>query len=177
MPREFIREVEVQFRVMRARILSTIRRRPDQRSGATLVEFAIVMPVFAIFMAGIIEFGHAYLVIGTLNAAARGAARLGAVEDITTAQVETEAKRIIGSAIRNPSAVTIRVKDASVFDQSSTDVATINYGSLPTVEVNDLKAGKLFVVQLEVPYKDVAIMSPFWAKSVTLRSQSVMRHE
>lgn len=162
---------------MRSRILAAIRQRPDQRSGATLVEFAMVMPVFAIFMAGIIEFGHAYLVIGSLNAAARGAARLGAVEDITTAQVQAEAKRILGAAFRNSNAVTIRVKDAGVFDQSAPDVSNINYAGLPNVEVSSLKAGKLFVVQLEVPYKDVAIMSPFWAKSVTLRSQSVMRHE
>jgi Flp pilus assembly protein TadG len=153
--------------------------RPPQRprrDGAVLVEFAVVVPVFAIFMAGIIEFGHAYLVIGTLNAAARGAARYGTVEDITTAQVQDEAERILGSAF-NEAEATIRVKDAAVFDQASFNPESINYAGLPDVEVNSLDTGDMFLVRIEVPYADVAIMPPFWTQSLTLRAQSVVRHE
>jgi hypothetical protein len=141
-----------------------------------LVEFAVVVSVFAVFMAGIFEFGHAYLVIGSINAAARGSARLGAVEETTTAQVRQEALRILGSAFDQTKAV-IRVKNAAVFEQSGVDPGSIDYAALPDVEVSDMKTGQLFIVQIEVDYADVALMPPFWAQDVTLRSQAVMRHE
>lgn len=152
------------------------RPRPGSREGAVLVETALVVSVFAVVMAGIIEFGHAYMVVGSLNAAARGAARFGAVEGVTTAQVRTEALRLMGAAFNN-TGVTIRVKNASLFDAAQVDAKTINYESLPDVEVNSLEAGQLFLVRLEVAYESVAVMPPFWAKGITLRSQSVVRHE
>ncbi len=148
----------------------------DQRSGVVLVEMAIVVAVFAVFMAGVIEFGHAYLVISSLNAAARGAARKGAVDEVTTSDVQAEVDRILGSAFDNTKA-TVYIKDASIFDSGNLDPNTIDYASLPDVEVDDLTTGQLFLVRVEVQYKDVALMPPFWAKNVALSSQSVMRHE
>ena len=47
---------------------------PQDRQGAVLVENALVISVFLVFLFGIIEFGHVYLVINTLNAAAKRAA-------------------------------------------------------------------------------------------------------
>ncbi|REJ91134.1 MAG: pilus assembly protein, partial [Planctomycetota bacterium] len=55
------------------------------------MELAVVAPVFGIFLAGIMEFGHAFLTVGTLNAAAKQAARYGAVEGVSTADVESRA--------------------------------------------------------------------------------------
>lgn len=147
------------------------------RWGTVLVEFALVISVFAVFMAGIIEFGHAYLVIGSLNAAARNAARLGAVDKTTTAEVQAEVQRILSSAFRGSGNVTIRVKDASVFDTAGVNPAAIDYASLPDVEVSNLTTGKLFLVRLEVNYSNVAVMPPFWAKNIILRSQTIVRHE
>lgn len=146
------------------------------RAGAVLVETALVVSVFAIVMAGVIEFGHVYLVIGTISAAARGGARAGVVEGVSTAEVRAETERLLGSAFHKNLA-TIQVKDASVFDQPGVDPATINYSSLPDVEVKNLETGRLFLVRVEVPYEAVALMPPFWAKGITLRSQAVMRHE
>jgi Flp pilus assembly protein TadG len=148
----------------------------SQRAGAVLVETALVVSVFAIVMAGVIEFGHVYLVVGTISAAARGGARTGAVEGVSTAEVRAETERLLGASF-NKNFATIQVKDASVFDQPSLDPATINYSSLPDVEVKNLDTGQLFLVRVEVPYEAVALMPPFWAKGITLRSQAVMRHE
>ncbi|MCA9052935.1 MAG: pilus assembly protein [Planctomycetaceae bacterium] len=153
-----------------------VRQADPRRKGVVLVEMAIVISVFAVFMAGVIEFGHAYLVIGSLNAATRGAARLGTVDDVTTSDVVAEANRILGSAFDNTRAV-VRVKNAGVFDTPGIDPTTIDYAALPDVEVDDLEAGDLFVVRIDVEYEDVSLMPPFWAKNLTLRSQSVMRHE
>lgn len=153
-----------------------VNRQDGPRCGAVLVETALVSSVFAILMAGIIEFGHAYLVVGSISAAARGAARHGAVEGVTTTQVVAEANRLLGASF-NAASATVRVKNAGVFDTSAVDPKTINYEALPDVEVSGLKMGELFLVRVEVPYDAVAILPPFWAKGITLRSQSVVRHE
>jgi hypothetical protein len=167
--------------LLRATTMQRLRHRsasprPRRRCGAVLVETALVTPVFGLFLVGIMEFGHAYLVVGSLNAAARAGARIGAVDGATTADIQTEVERILGSAFK-PNTATILVKDASVFDESDVDAEGIDYSGLPSVEVANLEAGQLFIVRVEVAYNEVALLPPFYAKDLTLKSQSVMRHE
>lgn len=154
-----------------------LRRRPGDknRRGATIVETAVVAPVFAVFLAAIMEFGHAFLVVGTLNAAAKQAARHGAVEGISTADVIAKANGILGAAL-DVTDTTVLVKDASIFD-AETLPETIEYDELPNIEVSTADRRQLYVVRIEVDYNDVAIMPPFWAKDIRLVGQSVMRHE
>jgi len=146
-----------------------------QRRGATLVETAVVAPVFAVFLAAIMEFGHAFLVVGTLNAAAKQAARHGAVEGISTADVVSKANGILGAAL-DTTETTVLVKDASIFDGESLP-ETIEYDELPNIELNTAERRQLYVVRISVAYNDVALMPPFWAKDLQLVGQSVMRHE
>ena len=47
--------------------------------GAALVEFALVMPILAMFLLGIVQFGMAYDAKQSINAAAREGARLAAI--------------------------------------------------------------------------------------------------
>ena len=54
-------------------------RQPANRRGASLVEFALVAPLFFMLVFGIAGFAHAYLVQHALAAAARDAARLAVV--------------------------------------------------------------------------------------------------
>ena len=145
------------------------------RRGATAVELAVIAPVFGIFLAGIMEFGHAFLTVGTLNAAAKQAARYGAVEGISSTEVETRADNILSAAVDTTSA-TYLVKDASIFDSGSVP-ESIDYSGLPDIELLNAERRQLYVVRIEIPYNDVAIMPPFWAKDLTLVGQSVMRHE
>jgi hypothetical protein len=153
------------------------KRRTDngQRRGTTIVETAVVAPVFAVFLAAIMEFGHAFLVVGTLNAAAKQAARHGAVEGITSADVINKANGILGAAL-DISETTVLVKDASIFDSPSLP-ETIDYDELPNIELNTADRRQLYVVRISVAYNDVALMPPFWAKDLELVGQSVMRHE
>jgi Flp pilus assembly protein TadG len=148
----------------------------DERSGTTLVEMALVLPVFFLFVFAIIEFGHAYLVIGTMTAAVKKAARLGAADGVTTQQVVDEVEAILGSAI-DLSNATIMVKDGSAFDVADVDASSISYSELPDIEIEYAEDTQLFVVRIEVPYDDVALLPPFWAGDLTLHSESVMRHE
>jgi hypothetical protein len=150
-------------------------RSSEKRSGATIVEMAVVVPVFAVFLAAIMEFGHAFLVVGTLNAAAKQAARYGAVDGITTAEVTTRVNEVLNAAF-DASQTTIYVKDGSVFDASSPP-SSVDYTLLPNIELSNAERRQLYVVRVEVDYNDVALMPPFWAKDLTLYGQSVMRHE
>lgn len=159
-----------------------ILRRPplplttEPRLGAVLVENALVISVFAVFLAGILEFGHAYMVINSLNAAATRAARYGATEGVTTTQVKTMANNILNKAFKSNKA-TVVVKNAGVFDTTTVNPKTINYGALPDAEVSTMTSRQLYIVRITVPYNNVSLLPPFWVKNVTLHGQSVMRHE
>lgn len=152
-----------------------IRRQERQsRSGATIVEMAVVVPVFAVFLAAIMEFGHAFLVVGTLNAAAKQAARYGAVDGISTAEVEARVNQVLSAAF-DASQTTVYVKNAGVFDTGAPE--NVDYTQLPNIELLNAERRQLYVVRVEVDYNDVALMPPFWAKDLKLFGQSVMRHE
>ncbi len=56
--------------------------RDARRSGATIVETAVVFPVFLTFLFAVIEFGHAFMCNATLTAAAKDGARFGSVDGL-----------------------------------------------------------------------------------------------
>jgi len=53
----------------------------EKDRGASLVEFALVVPLLTLFLFGIIQFGIAYDMKQSINSAAREGARTGAVPD------------------------------------------------------------------------------------------------
>ena len=148
----------------------------ERRRGATIVEMAVVMPVFFMFMAAVVEFGHAFMVKNTLDAAARRAARLGSVDGVTNADVTAKANELLSAAF-NERQATVIVKDASIFDSSSVDPSAINYSGLPNIALESAEPRQLFVVHIELDYNDVALFPPLWAYGLTLEARSVMRHE
>lgn len=147
-----------------------------RRCGATLVETAVVMPVFLIFVWAIIEFGHAFMVVNLLNAAAKRASREGVADGVTTAQVIARVNEIVGSAISTDD-VTVLVKDGSVFDDPEVDATGIDYDALNDIDLTQAEPRQLFIVYVEVPYSAVSIMPPKWVTNVILRGQSAQRHE
>jgi hypothetical protein len=147
-----------------------------ERNGATVVEMAIVLPVFGIFMAGLMETGHAYMVMQVLNSAAKQGAREGVVEGKTTDDVIAKADSIFSAAF-DPAEATIYVKDGSSFDTDGFDPTGLDYTSLPDIELSEAESRQLFIVRIEVPYNDVALLPPFWVKNITLTGMAVMRHE
>ena len=60
------------------------RRSRDDERGASLVEFALVFPVFLLFIIGIIEFSFVLAQNSELRHLAREGARIAAVEDISS---------------------------------------------------------------------------------------------
>lgn len=161
---------------MRLRLRKT--RRQSDRSGTTIVETAVVLPIFFTLIFAFIEFGHCFMSIHAMNSAARRAARIGVGEDATTAQVVQVAKDVLGSAIDvEQSSIVVMVKDASVFDDPAMDVDDIDYSQLDDVNIEDLDPRELFIVRIQVPYSDVGILGPRWVTNLNMYGQSVMRKE
>ncbi len=161
------------------RLLGQLTKRTrirNGRDGSTLTETAVVLPVFFLILFGFIEFGHVFMTIHTLNSAARRAARLGVSETATTANVTALANKIVSSAIPNTS-TTILVKNGDAFDVTGVDASTINYSTLPNIELSTAARRQLFIVRVSVPYASVAILGPKWLSGLTVYGQCVMRKE
>jgi Flp pilus assembly protein TadG len=147
------------------------------RRGTAAVETAMVLPVYLTLLFGIAEFGHAQLMLNLLNSACRNGARLGSTEGTTTANVRTRVNQTMGAAVAT-SKVTVYVKDASVFDSSSTPPSTdASLEALPDFEVAEADPRQMFMVRAKVRYNDIALVPMPFLKNMTLDAQAFMRHE
>jgi Flp pilus assembly protein TadG len=165
-----------------SRLDATRLRAIRSRRGTTVVETAFVLPIFLMFVLGIIELGHAQLVKNVLRSACREAARIGSTEGHSTGEVTQRVKDLIGTTC-DVAAVQVFVKDASGFDGNSnmpTDAATLE--GLPGIQLTEAAPRQLFLVRAKVNYSDVAIVPniPYlgsFLDDVVLEGQSFMRHE
>jgi Flp pilus assembly protein TadG len=154
---------------------SRVRRR--QRRGTAAVETAVVFPVYLALLFGVAEFGHAQLMLNLLNSAVRNGARVGSTEGTTTAQVRARVNQTMGAAVAT-SKVTVYVKDASVFDSSSTPPSTdAALEALTNIEVRDAQPRQMFMVRAKIPYNSIALVPMPFLKNMTLDAQAFMRHE
>jgi Flp pilus assembly protein TadG len=164
------------------RLRRSYRRSSQRYSGTTLVETALVLPVFLAFVLGLMELSHAYLVTNVMRAACREAARLGSVSGTTSAQVKQKALDMMGSACK-ASLVTVYVKDASTFDSSGTPPQTATQlEAMPDLEVANAKSLQLYMVRAKVNYNQIAIVPniPIIGKflnNVVIQGQAFTRHE
>ena len=74
---------------------SALRSPAKNRRGTTLVEFAIVAPVFFLLLFGSFEFSRLNVIRHTADNAAYEAARIAMVPGATAAEAITEANRIL----------------------------------------------------------------------------------
>jgi hypothetical protein len=152
------------------------RQKSKQRRGTTTVETAFVLPVFLLLLFAIFEFGHAQMINNMLSTACRNAARVGAVEGSTTAQVEERVEETIGKFVPLD-AVEVFVKNASSFDGGGTTPAGQGLEELPNIDLSTTEPRTLFVVRAKIPYNEVAIVPMPFLEDVVLDAQAFMRHE
>lgn len=133
------------------------RRGRNRRRGAAAVEFAIVAPVFFLFVFGIIEYGRMVMVQQVITNASREGARRAVLDGATAAAVSTSVEDYLDSAAINGDSATV------LFPQGDPE----NAGFGAPVEV-----------RIEVPFNDVSWMpTPFFLKGKTLGASTVMRRE
>jgi Flp pilus assembly protein TadG len=159
---------------MRLTLVSRSNR--NSRRGAALVETALTLPVFLLFLAAIGEFGHFYLITHVLNSAARRGAHWGSFEGASNAEVTSKIKQVLGAAFDENQA-TILIRDGSVFDEPNVNPSAINYAALPSIDLSTAEMGDCFIVQIQVPYNNVSLLPPFFVNGATITGRAVMRHE
>src|SRR5690606_6185669 len=133
-------------------------RKSSKRKGTAIVEAALVLPIFFLFLMALFEFGRFFMVTNLLKSAAREAARRGVARESTNAEV----REIIIRQMSTLTGVepTIYIKDASSLDAADA-TSPSNYNSLPnyTLDESDESdtsvAGDLFLVRAELPYSAV----------------------
>ena len=147
------------------------------RRGTTLVEFAMVLPVFFTFVFGIVEYGRLQLATNMLKTACRNGARLGSTESVTTADAKTRVEEILAAAF-DTTHLTVIVKDASVFDTAGPYPASASeFAALGDIELDDAEPRQLFLIRATVAYNDIALIPFSVLNGVQLSGQSLMRHE
>lgn len=157
-------------------------RSRDARRGTTVVETALVLPVFLLFVLGLIELGHAQLVKHVLRASCRQAARMGTTEGKTTANVRTRVLEVLGTVV-DADSVEVFVKDASPYDAGGTPPeGGSELEALADIELSEAEPRQLFMVRAKIEYGDVAIVPniPYlgaFLDDVVLEGQAFMRHE
>jgi Flp pilus assembly protein TadG len=90
------------------------RGRPAREGGASAVEFALIVPVLLMLVFGIIGFGIIFAQQLSLGNSARQAARYGAVDGPSCADIITQAQGGLANTLAmNVSAVSVKVKRAA----------------------------------------------------------------
>ena len=129
--------------------------RRNRRPGAAVVEFAVVAPVFFLFVFGMIEFGRMVMVQQIMTNAAREGARLAILPGSTTSQVKAAVNNYLAAGAISGATTSVNPDPPT----------SASYGSAVTVTVS-------------VPFKSVSwTPAPFFLGSTTLQAQCVMRTE
>jgi len=99
-------------------------RRPDLRSecGAELIEFALILPVLVLLLAGIFEFGLMFRSFEAVTNAAREGARVGVLPGYASADVQNRVGQYLASA-GLPGAFTVNVTDVPISTAAGTFTA------------------------------------------------------
>ncbi len=128
-----------------------------QRRGASVVEFAIVAPVFIMLVFGMIEYGRMVMVQQVITNASREGARRAIVDGATTSEIQTLVKDYLQGGAMKTTNLTI--------------VVTPNPPS-------SAKSGDPVTVRLEMPFKDVSWLPGQWfLGSQQLKAETTMRRE
>jgi Flp pilus assembly protein TadG len=132
-----------------------IKRKNRSRRGAALVEFALVAPIFLLFVVGSIELGRAIVVQEALTNASREGARVGTLDGSLTTDVD--------------SAVNSYLSGMSI-SGATTTVSPTNPGTSP--------AGTQVTVSVSIAYASVSwVPSPWFLKNSTLTAETVMQRQ
>ncbi len=147
------------------------------------MEVALILPVFLVFLFGILEYSHARMISNLLKTACRSGARLGSTQGVTTEQVRDRVDELL-SSIMDPAAVDVIVKNADVYDddQATLPQSAEDFDALGDVDLDDAEPRQMFLVRATVNYENVALfamplMDFMGMDDVVLTGQAITRHE
>jgi len=125
-------------------VVKSSRLRRAGRRGATLVEFAVVAPVFFLVVIGMIEFGRAMMVAALLANAAQQGARAGALNGAQSADVTSAVSNYLGDAKISGASTTVTPNPPSsaLPGQDVTVTVSIGYSQVTWLPAPKFLAGK-----------------------------------
>lgn len=135
----------------------------DKRRGVAAVEFAVVLPLFLLLLAGIIEFGQAFRIQHTLSSASRLGARSAVVNGATTSQVVEN--------VKNRCTKTLGVNDGNINVEVSMNGSS-------GAEIGTAEKGDEVSVTVSIPYSEAGV--GFYANlfsETVLTSTCTFEHE
>lgn len=109
-----------------------MRRRPD--SGASLVEFALILPLLVLFLFGIVQFGIAYDKEQSINSAAREGARAAAIPVTTVAQIRAVVDSSYQSVSSSGAVTTVITVNGVPYDGATQKPCESNAGNTVVVQ-------------------------------------------
>lgn len=90
-----------------------MRRKNRSENGQSVVEFALIVPVFILILMGIIEFGRLWETTNVLTSAAREGARVAAVSMPGAAAAENAARAVLTAGDVSGATVTVAGPNAN----------------------------------------------------------------
>jgi Flp pilus assembly protein TadG len=104
------------------------RRRKSNRRGVAAVEFAVVAPIFFLFVMGIIEFGRMVMVQQVITNAAREGARVGTLDNSTLTSVTDKVNTYLTAAKIPNATVSVTPNPPSSATSGSPVAVTVSIG-------------------------------------------------
>ncbi len=137
--------------------------KPRVQRGAAAVEFAVIVPLFFLLLAGIMEFGQAFRIEHMLSSACRRGARAAVVTGAVSSDVRNKVKTYCTQTLK------VSAGDVVV------DIA-VNGDTL--ADVKDASEGAEISVTVKVPYSKagVGFYANLFANSI-LSSTCSLEHE
>jgi Flp pilus assembly protein TadG len=182
-----------------------VSRRPPSRalrrdeSGATIVEFALILPVLCMMLLGTLDLGYRSYVSSVVQGTLHEAARMATVGGVTTAQIQTFVQNRLQAFSRNATITTTTrsysdfsgVKVPETITQDTVPIGTYNPGDcFQDTNGNgayDLDRGRGGVGGSEdVVYFEVTMTYPHivpvgrlfgWSSNITTTQNTVLRNQ
>jgi Flp pilus assembly protein TadG len=106
----------------------TRHTRHDGRHGAALVEFALVAPIFLLFVVGAAEFGRAIMVQEALTNASREGARVGILDGALTSDVTSAVNTYLSGMSISNATTTVTPTDPGTYAAGTEVTVTVSIG-------------------------------------------------
>lgn len=131
-----MRRAPFPVRLGRAIIPARLRR---DASGATIVEFAVVLPVLSLLLLGLLDLGYRSYATSMVQGALHDASRMATVGNFTLTQIDTRVKARLANFANNS---TVTTSTTSYYDFSGVSQAEKIVGD--TAPLNTYNAGDCF---------------------------------
>lgn len=177
----------------------SLRHLPRDRRGATIIEFAMILPALCLILLGTFELGYRMYVASVLQGALHEAARLATVGNVTTTQIDTRVKGRL-RAFSHQATITTSTNSYNDFSQVSVP-ERITQDTAPTGQYNagdcyedynnnqryDLDRGRaglgqaddIVRYQVSISYPRLFPVAAFfgWSDTDTITANTVLRNQ